>query len=132
MALHGAVRGTVDLDLVVTLDEQNLTRLEQALHRLGLVSRIPINAKELAQFRLEFIEKRNLEAWSFVDPSNPRKLVDIIVTEDLSKLKTDLVDVGGFTLPVLSRNSLIAMKSRSGRPQDLADIKMLEKLRKND
>jgi len=130
VALHGAVRGTVDIDLVVALDVKNLRRIEEALGTLRLSSRLPIHAEDLVNFRQEYIEKRNLIAWSFVDSNDPRKLVDIIITENIADLDLVSVEVDGRRLPVLSKQSLIEMKLRSGRPQDLADIEMLGLLNK--
>jgi len=71
VALHGAVRGTVDVDLVIRLDESSFTRAEQALMTLGLQPRLPVTAAEVFRFREEYIRNRNLLAWSFVNPSNP-------------------------------------------------------------
>lgn len=128
VVLHGAVRGTVDLDLVLALSLGNLERAEVELKKLGLQSRIPVTAKEISQFRQEYISKRNLIAWSFVDPKDPSHVVDLIITHDLGDLTTVSKVVGGTKLTVLSLSSLIDMKKQAGRPQDMEDIKALEAL----
>ncbi len=130
LALHGAVRGTVDIDLVLALSEKNFLAAENALDQLGFKSRLPLIAKEVFQFRQDYIKKRDLVAWNFYNPKNPIELVDIIITHDLSKMKTVSVQSQGHTLKVLSVKDLIAMKKESGRPQDLEDIKALERLKK--
>lgn len=130
VALHGAVRGTIDLDIVVVLNLGNLVALEKALTKLGLHSRIPVTAKEIHQFREEYIKKRNLIAWNFYNPKDPTELVDIILTHDAKKMKTVLVRSGGHSLPVLAIEELIKMKNESGRSQDLEDIKALRSIRK--
>lgn len=71
MALQGVVRATMDVDLVLRLDEGQFTRFEEVMKQLGLQSRLPVVAKEVFQFRKEYLEKRNLRAWSFVNPKNP-------------------------------------------------------------
>lgn len=129
MALHGAVRGTVDVDLVVRLDQSSLKNAEAALNELGLQSRLPVSAEDIMRFREEYIQKRNMAAWSFINPDNPTEVVDIIITDDLAHLATVTKKLFGIKFPVLELNALIEMKRRSGRPQDIEDIKALEKLR---
>ena len=126
VALHGAVRGTVDLDLVTLIDKENLIALEKALNGLGLVSRIPVAAIDIFRFRKEYVEKRNLIAWSFFDPSDGSRVVDIVITHDLKDMKTKTISLHGVKVPILAKESLIAMKRAAGRPQDIEDIRALE------
>lgn len=130
VALHGAVRGTVDLDIVIALTPLNLANVEKGLMNIGLRSRIPVGAKEIAQFRKEYIEKRNLIAWNFYHPNDPTRLVDVILTHDVKEMKTISIRSGGYVIPVLSVEELIKMKQKSGRPQDLEDIKALKSIKK--
>lgn len=129
VALHGAVRGTVDVDIVLTFTKKNLELAETTLTKMGLVSRIPVTAKEIFQFRKEYIERRNLIAWNFYNPKDPLDVLDIIITEDLASRDVVRVRAGNRMLPVLSIPALIAMKRKSGRPQDLEDISALERLK---
>ncbi|MFN8944697.1 MAG: hypothetical protein ACK5WZ_08735, partial [Pseudobdellovibrionaceae bacterium] len=128
-ALHGAVRGTVDVDLVINLTVEDFSRAVKALNQINLVSRLPLTAKEVILFRLEYIEKRNLIAWSFVDPKLPSRIVDIVLTKDLKQLKTLQKKISGVSIDILSIDDLITMKKESGRPQDLQDVGALEKIR---
>ena len=128
VALHGAVRGTVDLDFVIALDEQQYELLEKALTGIGLTPRLPISAKEVFQFREEYINNRNLIAWSFINNNNPLELIDIIITHDANKMKTETLSADGMTINIATIDELIKMKKASGRPQDLEDIRALEKL----
>lgn len=128
VALHGAVRGTLDIDLVLTLSRENFTAAETALNRMGLQSRLPLKAREVFDFREEYIRNRNLIAWSFVNPADPTEIVDIILTEDLETMQVDMVPVGGFRLPVVAVADLIRMKEKSGRPQDIEDVQALRRI----
>jgi hypothetical protein len=130
VALHGAVRGTIDIDLVLHLREADFAAAEAALIGLGLRPRLPISASDVFRFREEYIRNRNLLAWSFSNPANPGEIVDILIAEDLAKHRVIKVRVAGRELPVLSRKDLIEMKSRSGRPQDLSDVAALQRLEK--
>ena len=128
VALHGAVRGTLDLDLVLALSRGNFTAAESALNGMGLESRLPLKAEEVFDFREEYIRNRNLVAWSFVNPADPTEIVDIILTEDLDSMQVEMVPLGRLRLPVVSVPDLIRMKETSGRPQDLEDVKALRRI----
>ena len=127
VALHGAVRGTVDLDLVLAATRENFVAAEKALKSLGLVSRIPASAEEVFAFRREYVEKRDLLAWGFVHPRDPSQIVDIVLTWELKPGEPVKIRSMGREIPVLGKPALIAMKRASGRPQDLIDAEALEK-----
>ena len=128
VALHGAVRGTLDIDIVINWNHKNLRATEAALQELGMVSRLPITADEVFRFRDEYIRNRNLVAWNFYLPGDAARLVDIVITLDLKGKRRQTVRTLGGPVHVLAIRDLIEMKRASGRPQDLADIEALEKL----
>lgn len=128
VALHGAVRGTVDVDVIVAWDEHTLRAAEQALKGIGLLSRLPITADEVFRFREEYVRDRNLIAWNFYNPKDLTEQVDVVISTDLKGKKAKTIETTGGTIRVLSREDLIVMKRASGRPQDLADIEALENL----
>jgi hypothetical protein len=130
LALHGAVRGTVDVDIVLKISLTNYQNAEKALLELGLTSRLPVGADEVINFREEYIHNRNMTDWNFTNSQNPIQTVDIIISHDLSRMKVDRIKVGKRILPVLSVRDLIIMKRKSGRPQDLEDIKALKRINK--
>jgi hypothetical protein len=126
VALHGAVRGTVDLDLVLRLRRKDFVAAAEALAGLGLQPKLPVTAGEVFDFREDYIARRNLVAWSFWNPTDPSEMVDVVITHDLDKMDIVTMRLGGEEVPVVSRKDLIAMKKESARPQDLEDIKALE------
>lgn len=125
MALHGVVRATVDVDIVIGCTQKDFSQVEKVLIELGLTPRLPVTAKEVFQFRKEYIENRNMKAWSFVNYKAPSEIVDIIITEDLNKMKIQNFYSGTLKIPVLAKNDLIEMKLKSERPKDLADVEAL-------
>ena len=129
VALHGVVRGTLDIDVVVRWTRATLVRAEAALNAIGLVSRLPVTAREVYDFRDEYVRNRNLTAWNFYNSDDPLEQVDIIITDDLAGKRTKAVALPTGPVRVLAVTDLIAMKRRSGRPQDLEDVRALEKLR---
>jgi len=128
VALHGAVRGTMDIDLVIQIDELSFSQVEKAMAEIGLQPRLPVTASDVFHFREEYIKNRNMIAWSFVNPNNPTEMVDIIITENLSMLESVTKQAFGLNIQVLSIKDLIAMKRKAGRPQDVEDVKVLEQL----
>ena len=122
LALHGLVRATIDVDFVIKLTQNDFELAEKTLNRLGLQSRIPVRAQDLIKMRNEYIEERNLIAWSFVDYKNPSRQVDILITRDVSSMQVEKISVNGRKIPVASLKELLKMKEEAGRPQDLVDI----------
>ena len=129
VALHGAPRGTMDIDLTLRWSLNNLTRAEKALNGAGLVSRLPISAMDIHNFREEYIKNRNLLAWNFQNPDNPIEQVDIVISYNLAGKKVQTMQLQQGPVHVLSIDDLINMKQESGRAQDLEDVAALEKLR---
>ncbi len=128
VALHGAVRGTVDVDIVISLNKTQFIAAEKALKAIGLQPRLPVTASEIFDFREEYIKNKNLTAWSFYNKDNPLEIVDILVTEDLRAIKVVKKKVGHGYISVACIPDMIAMKKKAGRTQDKEDIKALEKL----
>lgn len=129
VALHGAVRGTMDIDIAINWDSMTLRRTEAALTGLGLLSRLPISAEDVFRFRDEYVNKRRLIAWNFYEPKNLANQVDVIVTFDLKGRKRKQLQTQGGTVYVLNIEDLIRMKRESGRKQDIEDAEALEKLK---
>ena len=129
VALHGVVRGTIDVDVVLHWTKRTLAKTEAALNSIGLVSRLPVTARDVFEFRDEYVRNRNLTAWNFYNPDDPSERVDIVITYDLTgkpgrRLKRVKLPSG--PVQVLSVKDLTGMKRSSGRPQDIEDIRALE------
>lgn len=128
VALHGALRGTLDIDFVIRWQKKHLVHAEQALHSIGLVSRLPVTAEDIFNFRDEYITERNLLAWSFYHPQRLDEQVDLLIHFDLGRKKILTATTDSGHIHYLNKADLVAMKKQSGRAQDLADIAALEKL----
>jgi hypothetical protein len=131
VALHGAVRGTINVDVVLHWTRGTLARTEAALNGIGLVSRLPVSARNIFEFRDEYLKNRDLAAWNFYNPDDPSEQVDIVITYDLTAKQGKRIK--GVKLPsgpvqVLSLKDLIGMKRTSRRPQDIEDVRALERL----
>ena len=131
VALHGVVRGTIDVDVALRWTRQTVVDAEAALRGMGLESRIPVTAGDvfdLRDYAREYARERHLIAWHFFDPEAPMAEVDIVINYDLAGKNVADIRLSSGLVRVLSRGDLIEMKKRSGRPQDLADADALEGL----
>jgi hypothetical protein len=128
VTLHGAVRGTVGIDIAIAMNQAAFEKCEAALKSIGLEPRLPVTAVDVFNFRDEYINNRNMVAWSFSNPKNTLEMVDVLITEDAANLKTIRKEAFGLKLNVVAIPELIAMKKKSARPQDIEDIKALETL----
>ncbi len=123
MALHGLVRATMDVDFVLNLTLSDFELAEKVLREIGMQSRLPIRAPDVIKMRKEYIEARNLVAWSFVDYKDPTRQVDILIKLGLADIETEKISVGGRKLVVATLKEILKMKIEAGRPQDLVDVK---------
>src|SRR4051812_48377904 len=87
VALHGAVRGTFDVDLILKLTKKDFIGAEKVFKKIGLEPRLPVRAEQIFDFREEYIKNKNLIAWSFFNPAFQSEALDIIITHDLNKMK---------------------------------------------
>lgn len=129
VALHGACRGTLDVDIALRWSDDDVKRAVAALHDIGLVSRVPVTADDVLRSRDELIHKRRMRAWNFHNPDNIAEQVDVMIDYDAAGKAVVYKKLPDATVPVLNVGDLIEMKRASGRRQDRADIAALEKLR---
>ena len=136
VVLHGHARLTVDVDLVVDLDEGQALRAIDALVGLGLRPRVPVNPRDFADrsVRETWIRDRGMQVFSMFDPSNPMRMVDLFVDhpvpfEELWSRSQEF-ELRDTIVRVASIPDLVRLKRLAGRPQDLADIEQLEAILK--
>ncbi|MCU0824632.1 MAG: hypothetical protein MUF77_08310 [Leptospira sp.] len=129
VAIHGVVRGTFDLDVITEISEENFLQIESILGSIGLKSILPISATEIFRNLELYQREKNLIAWNFVNPERQRESLDIILTEDIRNCKIEQAKTDFGSLPVISLEDLIRMKSKTNRAQDIEDVKALRKLK---
>ena len=136
MVLHGVERMTLDLDIAVSLDQENLHRFLSALRQLKLVPRAPLPAETILDREQiqRVIREKNALVFTFWSPCEPYKQVDMFLTRENSF--DDLVSgahtltIWGRRILVASRQKLIEMKSRVQplREKDIIDILELRRI----
>ena len=132
VSLHGAVRGTLDVDLVVPRRRQQYVAVAAALGSIGLTSGLPIDAGAVFDQLDALMSAKRLLAWNFVNLDRPNEVVDILIAEDLAEFTPETRRVGDREIPVIDREGLIRMKERAGRRQDLSDVAALRRLAQRD
>jgi hypothetical protein len=132
--LYGVERATGDLDLVVLLEQHNLERFIDVVRQFGFKPKAPVSLEDFAleEKRQEWIEEKGMMVFSFFDPQNPFVLLDVFIDSpfDFEKVYVNrsMISAGRAEIPVVPLSTLIEMKEKAGRPQDLADIYYLKQL----
>jgi hypothetical protein len=135
VVLHGRLRATKDLDLVIQLGDENLRRALAALTDAGYRPKIPVAMQEFADAaqRDAWRTERNMVVFQLRNPDVRLAHIDVFVYEpfDFDAVYAAAVHVptNSVVVPVVPLEQLLAMKRTAGRAQDLADIEALEMLR---
>jgi hypothetical protein len=132
--LHGIPRMTMDVDVVIALDPENVDHFINAARELAMRPVLPIALADLADpnKRDEWVSRRNLIAFALREREPSAPTVDVLLAVDLAfdaAYKRRVVrDLDGVMISLAAVPDLIAMKRQSGRPQDENDIEQLGKL----
>ncbi|MEP9410579.1 MAG: hypothetical protein HRF42_04120 [Candidatus Brocadia sp.] len=130
--LHGVPRITYDIDIIIPTDRDNVLKLNRTLRALGYVPRLPVNPDDMADEKTlkDWIENRNMRAFSFYHKKEHTKVVDIVLEHPLDFTeafrRSAMKKVGDIEIYVASIDDMIAMKKVSNRPKDLSDMEMLK------
>lgn len=136
--LLGGFRATADLDILIDLTEDNLSKLVRLLlkHKYKLMQ--PVNPLDILdkKKKMGLIKLKNMKTLSFLK-DNSLNAVDIIFDSpvDFAKAIKSVIKlkVDRMILPVVGIQELMNMKKAAWRPIDQADfaeLKVLKKLRK--
>lgn len=132
--LYGIERATADIDIVLELEKGNLSQFIKVAKKLGLKPKIPVKLDD-------FVNPENRKSWrmdkgmmvfSLYDPKNPFFLIDLFteIPFDFDEVykQRRRIKFKDTILPVVPIKELIAMKEKSDRPQDRADVYYLKKI----
>ncbi len=118
LAAHGNPRATGDIDLLVRPSRENASRLMEALKFFGA----PTTGIEFEDF---------CTAETVFQIGLPPRRIDLLTSLegiadfDEAWMSRITVQIGGSTVPVIGRETLIKNKTALGRPQDVADVAWL-------
>jgi hypothetical protein len=136
--LHGYMRMTYDIDLVLAMSDENLSRFIDAAKGLDFhpVIPVPIEALKDADQIERWYREKGMLAFALREPSIGGSVVDVLVRPDVSyeRLAFDAVEalLFGRKIKVASIDHLLEMKRIANRPKDQLDIIALEKIKRGE
>lgn len=134
--LYGIERATADIDIILMLNDKNLSQFVKVAKRLALKPKLPVKIEDFidSNKRKEWIKNKNMKVFSLYDTKNPFFLLDVFVeipfNFDEVYRQRKRIKFEDTTIPVVPIKELINMKEKSNRPQDKADIFYLKKIMK--
>jgi hypothetical protein len=132
--LYGIERATGDLDLVVYLEQRNLEKFADVMKEMAFKPRLPVSLDDFCRKkkREEWIRDKGMMVFSFFDPKNPFFSLDVFIDIpfDFQKAYPERtrIKAGTTFVPVVPIKTLIEMKEKAGRPQDIADAHYLKQI----
>nr|AMK59146.1 hypothetical protein Slit_0055 [uncultured bacterium UPO42] len=136
--LHGFLRATFDIDLVLAMNDENLTRFIAVAKRHGLLPAIPAPIESLANASQidQWHHEKGMLAFSLREPQAGGGVVDVLVRPEISfdKLVANAVvgELFGRQVNIASIDDLMVMKRSANRPKDQLDIAALEKIKRGE
>lgn len=149
--LHGYMRSTFDIDLVLAMNDENLVRFIEVAKRFGLTPSIPVpidslrNAEQLEQWYREVgqagkprsgCSQKGMLAFALREPQIGGGVVDILVRPEVpyEQLKKNAIAGELFSQQVWIAciDDLLTMKRVANRPKDRLDIEALEKIKRGE
>lgn len=136
---HGYLRFTKDADLVIELVPESILKAFSALEAIGYRPNVPISANQMADpsFRRRCVEEKNMQVLQFWSDAHRDTPLDVFVEHPFdfdreyeAAPRKPLSGAGDVAYVTLA--TLIAMKEKAGRPQDLIDVRELQSKEKPD
>jgi predicted nucleotidyltransferase len=131
--LLGCFRATEDLDILVDMTDENLFKVVKILKQKKYYVKQPVDPLLIADeaTRKDWIKNKNMLAFCFYKETGEQ--VDIIIESPIhyadAVKKAERVRVDKMSLPVISIDDLIKMKSKTGRDKDKFDVRELRKIK---
>jgi hypothetical protein len=126
---HGGQRLTQDLDVAIAASSENIDRLAGAL--LDLDARILGPDGQRSKTVPDASLLGSSDQWHLITPHGPLDMVTLrahLGSFADMRARAHEVPLGELSIPIAHRDDLLKMKRAAGRPQDLADVRLLESL----
>jgi len=134
VSLHGVERSTMDIDITVAMQPNNLDKLIACAESLGLKPVLPVPLNSLLDIPLleKWHKEKNLQAFALRTEEIAGVTLDILLfpTVDFTDMQRRVVEfkIGSTQIKVAAIEDLISLKQSAGREIDLSDIKHLKKV----
>lgn len=136
--LHGYLRSTFDVDLVLAMNDANLARFIDVakIHALKPVIPVEIDALRDARQIDQWHREKGMVAFALRDPRAAGNVIDVLVRPEISfeRLISNSVEsrLSGHLIRIAGIDDLIVMKRAANRPKDRIDIEALEKIKRGE
>ncbi len=134
VTLHGYQRLTMDVDVVLALNDANLAKFVDCARSAKLKPVLPIPIESLRDAALidQWHREKGMLAFALRGPEMMATVIDVLVRPvvPFDDLKRNAVTkhIGPLSIAVASIDDLIRMKTGTGRSKDALDIDELRKL----
>jgi len=135
VTLHGYQRVTMDVDVVLSMDDENLGKFIDSAKAAGLRPVLPIEIDALRDpSRIDqWHREKSMLAFALRSPEAMATVIDVLVRPVVPfvELKRHAVikRVGPLSIPVASIDDMIRLKTGTGRTKDMLDIEELGKIK---
>ncbi|MDP9135572.1 MAG: nucleotidyl transferase AbiEii/AbiGii toxin family protein [Actinomycetota bacterium] len=126
---YGGQRLTQDLDIAIAASRDNLDRLAAALTDLDARILGPDGQRSKSTPTAALLGSS--DQWHLITDHGPLDVVTLpahLGPFDELRARAHDTKLGDLTVPIAHRDDLLRMKRAAGRPQDLADVELLESL----
>ena len=126
---YGGQRLTQDLDVVIAASPENMGRLATAL--LDLDARIVGPDGQRSKSVPSAAMLASGDQWHLITEHGPLDVLTLpahLGSFADVRGRAHVVQLGELSIPIAHRDDLLRMKRAAGRPQDLADVRLLESL----
>ncbi len=135
MNLLGVPRVTYDIDILIDLEDDNISALMRLMKEWGFKPKVPVNIMDFADKakRDDWIKTKNMKAFNLVNARWALSEIDVIIDAPVNyteaRKRAKRITVQGVPIPVISIDDLIKMKRAAGRELDKADIQYLRQVK---
>jgi hypothetical protein len=129
MQAYGAQRMTLDLDIAISASRDNLDRLAAALTALDARILGPDGQRSKSTPGAALLDSS--DQWHLITDHGPLDVVTVpahLGPFEEMRARAHEARLGDLTVAIAHRDDLVRMKRAAARPQDRADVELLESL----
>ena len=134
MNLYGVPRSTMDVDIVLAMDQDNLRAFLDMAKQMNMQPVAPVSMEDLLDpvVRKSWMKDKNMIAFGLRPPDPSAPTVDVLIDPpldiDVALKRMKSQNIGNCRVYLASLEDLIILKEKTGRAQDRADIEHLKRL----
>ena len=136
--LQGFLRSTIDVDLVLAMNDANLSAFIEVAKSFGLAPIIPVSIDSLKNASLieQWHREKGMLAFALREPQVGGSVIDVLVRPEIAFEKlnanANLARLFGRDVKIASIDDLLTMKRVANRPKDRLDIDALERIKRGE